>query len=98
MGRKRIHHNDISKERNRENARQYYYQHREEILARQKKERDLNKKPKTLKKDVLNVLKEWNEQLYQKLQENLPKWLEIAVKDQITMNNTLINQYEQGNL
>ena len=80
------------KEKNRQKAREYYYQHREEILAKQKKERDLNKKPKALKKDVLSTLKEWNEQLYQRLQENLPQWLERGFHDQITINDMFINE------
>ena len=86
------------KERYRQKAREYYYQHREEILAKQKKERDLQKKPKPLKRDVLNVLKEWNVEIINKLQENLPQWLEQALYDQLSTNNELINQYEQRNL
>ena len=92
-----IHHNKDKAyaERNRQKAKEYYYQHREEILARQKKIRDLNRKPKPLRKDLSDVLEEWNGQLYQKLQETLPQWLEIALRDQIIINDMLANQYEK---
>ena len=85
MGRKRIYTNEGNTyaERNRENAIRYYYQHREEILARNRA------KKKLLERDLSDVLNEWNGQLYPRLQENLPKWLEIGLRHQITINNMI---------
>lgn len=96
MGRKRIYANkdNAYAERNRENARQYYYQHRDEILARNKSKKRL------LKRKVLDVLKEWNVEIINKLQETLPQWLERALNNQLKTNNELINQFdeEQGKI
>ena len=79
--------------------REYYLQHREEIL-RKAKERKLH--PTAPKKKVKtesafeSLILHWNEQLTIKLQENLPQWLKIAIQDQITINKAmLINQYER---
>lgn len=79
--------------------REYYLQHREEIL-RKAKERKLH--PTAPKKKVKtesafeSLVLHWNEQLTIKLQENLPQWLKIAIQDQITINKAmLINQYER---
>lgn len=52
-------------------------------------------KPKKTKEQERfeKLLNSWNEQLYHKLQENLPQWLEIALRHQITIiNETLTNQ------
>lgn len=77
--------------------REYYLQHREEIL-RKAKEKKLH--PTAPKKKIKtesafqSLINEWNEQLSNKLQENLPQWLKIAIQDQIEINKAmLINQY-----
>lgn len=81
--------------------REYYLQHREEIL-RKAKERKLHPTATAPKKKVKtesayeSLLNSWNEQLTIKLQENLPQWLKIAIQDQIIINKAmLINQYER---
>lgn len=77
--------------------REYYLQHREEIL-RKAKEKKLH--PTAPKKKIKtesayqSLINEWNEQLSNKLQEDLPQWLKIAIQDQIEINKAmLINQY-----
>lgn len=79
--------------------REYYLQHREEIL-RKAKEKKLH--PTAPKKKVKtesafqSLINEWNEQLSNKLQENLPQWLEIGFRDQIEINKAMLtNQYEK---
>lgn len=95
MGRKKFR----TEEEYKELRREYYIQHREEIL-RKAKERKLH--PTAPKKKVKtesayeSLLNTWIEQLTIKLQENLPQWLKIAIQDQITINKAmLINQYER---
>lgn len=78
--------------------REYYLQHREEIL-RKAKERKLHPtKPKTKVKTetaLQNLLISWNEQLTIKLQENLPQWLKIAIQDQITINKAMLTNQDE---
>lgn len=63
-----------------------------------KAKRDAEKlKPKKTKEQEQfeKLLNSWNEQLFHKLQENLPQWLEIALKDQLDINNEMLtNQCE----
>lgn len=96
MGRKRFR----TEEEYKELRREYYLQHREEIL-RKAKERKLHptvpKKKKVKTESAYeSLLNSWIEQLTKKLEENLPQWLKIAIQDQITINKAmLINQYER---
>ena len=95
MGRKKFR----TEEEYKELRREYYLQHREEIL-RKAKERKLH--PTAPKKKVKtesafeSLILHWNEQLTIKLQENLPQWLKIAIQDQITINKAMLtNQHEK---
>ena len=95
MGRKRFR----TEEEYKELRREYYLQHREEIL-RKAKERKLH--PTAPKKKVKtesayeSLINEWNEELTKKLEENVLEWLKIAFRDQIEINKAmLINQYER---
>ena len=85
-----------TKEEIKKKRQDYYQHHREEILKRMKEKRNAEKlKPKKTKEQERfeKLLNSWNEQLSRKLQENLPQWLEIALRDQITIiNETLTNQ------
>lgn len=79
--------------------REYYLQHREEILrkAKENKQRATSDNP-TIKTESAfeSLLNSWTEQLTIKLQENLPQWLKIAIQDQIIINKTMLtNQHEK---
>ena len=79
--------------------REYYLQHREEIL-RKAKERKLHPtKPKTKVKTETayqSLLNEWNEELTKKLEENLPQWLKIAFRDQIEINKAMLTNQNKN--
>ena len=95
MGRKRFR----TEEEYKELRREYYLQHREEIL-RKAKERKLHptvpKKKLKTESAYESLINTWIEQLTIKLQENLTQWLKIALQDQIEINKAmLINQYER---
>ena len=47
------------------------------------------------KGSLSRLLNEWNEQLSRKLQENLPQWLEIALRDQIQINNEILTNQDE---
>ena len=78
--------------------REYYLQHREEIL-RKAKERKLHPtKPKTKVKTETayqNLLNSWTEQLTKKLEENLPQWLEIGLNKQIEINKAMLTNQDE---
>lgn len=79
--------------------REYYLQHREEILQKAK-ERKLHptapKKKLKTESAFESLINEWNEELTKKLEENVLEWLKIAFRDQIEINKAmLINQYER---
>lgn len=96
MGRKRFR----TEEEYKELRRQYYLQHREEILQKAK-ERKLhptapkNKKKVKTESAYESLLNSWTEQLIIKLQENLPQWLKIAIQDQITINKAMLPTNER---
>ena len=95
MGRKRFR----TEEEYKELRREYYLQHREEIL-RKAKERKLHptapKKKLKTESAYESLINEWNEELTKKLEENVLEWLKIAFRDQIEINKAmLINQYER---
>lgn len=52
-------------------------------------------KKRMYKGSLSRLLNEWNEQLSRKLQENLPQWLEIALRDQIQINNEILTNQDE---
>ena len=95
MGRKKLYSPEERQERVLQQKREYYYRNKEKIAERYKLWR-LNKLGQIPKeKSLSDVLKEWNKQLYQHMQENLPQWLEMALKLQININTEFINLHEQ---
>lgn len=102
MGRKKLYSDEEREERVLQQKKEYYQRNKEKIaekyrLWRLKKlgiiQEDEEPVPKG--KSLSDVLKEWNEELCQHMQENLPQWLEIAIRDQLQVNAMFINQYEQ---
>lgn len=98
MGRKKFR----TEEEYKELRREYYLQHREEILQKAKERKLHPTAPNAPKKKVKtetayeSLLNEWNEELTKKLEENLPQWLEIAIRDQLIINKAMIiNQDER---
>ena len=96
MGRKKFR----TEEEYKELRRQYYLQHREEILqkAKERKLHPTAPKKKKVKTETAyeSLLNSWTEQLTKKLEENLPQWLEIAIRDQLIINKAMIiNQDER---
>ena len=102
MGRKRLYSPEERQQRVLQQKKEYYERNKEKI-ARQNKLWRLKKlgiietyeEPIPKEKSLSDVLKEWNKQLYQHMQENLPQWLEKALKLQININTEFINQHEQ---
>ena len=78
---------------------QYYQENRTEILKKMYcKYHNIPYVPPTPKictKTLTEVLKEWNEQLSRKLQEDLPVWLKKGIEDQITINMETIQRNEK---
>ena len=94
MGRKKFR----TEEEYKELRRQYYLQHREEILQKAK-ERKLHptapkKKVKT-ETALQRLLNEWNEQLTNKLEENVSEWLKIGFRDQIKINKAMLTNQDE---
>lgn len=102
MGRKRLYSQEERQKRVLQQKKAYYERNKEKI-ARQNKLWRLKKlgiietyeEPIPKEKSLSDVLKEWNKQLYQHIQENLSEWLEMALKLQININTEFINQHEQ---
>lgn len=102
MGRKRLYSPEERQQRVLQQKKEYYQRNKERI-ARQNKLWRLKKlgiiesyeEPIPKEKSLTSILKEWNEQLYQHIQENLPQWLEMALNKQIELNSQFINLYEQ---
>lgn len=102
MGRKRLYSEEEIKQRVLQQKKEYYQRNKEKI-ARQNKLWRLKKlgiienyeEPIPKEKSLTDVLKEWNGQLYQHIQENLSEWLEKALNKQIELNSQFINLYEQ---
>ncbi len=96
MGRKRI---NRTEEEIKKLRQQYYQYHREEILrkAKENRQRATSDNPTIRTESAFqNLLNEWNEQLSNKLQENVSEWLKIAIEEQITLNKAMLtNQYEK---
>lgn len=83
-----------SEEEKKKLRREYYLQHREEILTKAKEIRTNQpyKCPKRIKTDLAfqSLLNEWNEELSSRLRENLPQWLEIGFREQLLLNNEML--------
>lgn len=102
MGRKRLYSEEEIKQRVLQQKKEYYNRNKEKI-ARQNKLWRLKKlgiiksyeEPVPKEKSLTDVLKEWNGQLYQHIQTNIPQWLEMALKLQLNINTEFINQHEQ---
>lgn len=79
------------RQRNREklNAYQneYYKNHKDKF-------REYNTGSTPLQRDFTEVVIEWNGKLTKKLEENPPQWLEIALNDQIRINQELLEKIE----
>ena len=70
----------------------YYYKHREEILRKRREQ----KTHSSTKNSVLEVLNEWNEEIHQKLQETLPKWIRMTLESQLQINGQYIQERYKG--
>ena len=98
MGRKKLYSDEELLERQHQQKKAYYERNKEKIAEKYRLWR-LKKlgiiQEETLEKPLTDVLKQWNKQLYQHMQTNLPQWLEMALKLLININNEFINQHEQ---
>lgn len=98
MGRKKLYSDEEREERVLQQKKEYYQRNREKIAEKYRLWR-LKKLgiilEETVEKPLTDVLKQWNKQLYQHIQENLPQWLEMALNKQIELNIQFINQHEQ---
>lgn len=101
MGRKKLYSDEEREERVLQQKKEYYQRNKEKIAEKYRVWR-LKKlgiipqdEEQTPTKPLRKVIEEWNKQLYQHMQENLPQWLEMALELQISINTEFINQYEQ---
>lgn len=99
MGRRKLYSDEERQERVLQQKKEYYQRNKEKIAERNRLWRlkklgiiETYDEPIPKEKSLSDVLKEWNGQLYQKLQTNLPKWLEIAIRDQLQVNAMFTNQ------
>lgn len=102
MGRKKLYSDDELLERQHQQKKAYYQRNKEKIAENYRLWRlkklgiiETYDEPTPNEKSLSDVLKEWNGQLYQQMQTNLPQWLEMALKLQININTEFINQHEQ---
>lgn len=102
MGRKKLYSDEEREERVLQQKKAYYQRNKEKIAEKYKLWRlkklgiiQEDEEPVPKGKSLSDVLKEWNKQLYQHIQENLPQWLEMALNKQIELNIQFINQHEQ---
>lgn len=98
MGRKKLYSDEEREERVLQQKKEYYQRNKEKIAEKYRlwRLKKLGIIPEeTVEKPLTDVLKQWNKQLYQHIQTNLPQWLEKALNKQIELNIQFINQYEQ---
>ena len=101
MGRKKLYSDEEREERVLQQKKAYYQRNKEKIAEKYKlwRLRKLGIIPQdeeqTPTKPLRKVIEEWNKQLYQHMQTNLPQWLEMALNKQIELNIQFISQYEQ---
>lgn len=102
MGRKKLYSDEEREERILQQKKEYYQRNKEKIAEKYKLWR-LKKlgiiqedyEPTPNEKSLSDVLKQWNKQLYQHIQENLPQWLEMALKLQININTEFIKHEQE---
>ena len=77
--------------RNRERLKayrnEYYNTHKDKF-------KEYNTASTPLQRDFTEVVIEWNGKLTKKLEENPPQWLEIALNEQIRINQQLLEKFE----
>lgn len=101
MGRKKLYSDEEREERVLQQKKAYYQRNKEKIAEKYRlwRLRKLGIIPEddeqTPTKPLRKVIEEWNKQLYQQMQTNLPQWLEMALNKQIELNIQFISQYEQ---
>ena len=100
MGRKKLYSDEEREERVLQQKKEYYQRNKEKIaekyrLWRLKKLGIIQEDEQIPTKPLRKVIEEWNKQLYQHIQTNLPQWLEMALELQININREFINQHEQ---
>ena len=100
MGRKKLYSDEEREERVLQQKKEYYQRNKEKIAEkyrvwRLKKLGIIQEDEQTPTKPLRKVIEEWNKQLYQHIQTNLPQWLEMALKLQLNINTEFINQHEQ---
>ena len=101
MGRKKLYSDEEREERVLQQKKAYYQRNKEKIAEKYRvwRLKKLGIIPEDEEqiptKPLRKVIEEWNEQLYQHIQTNLPQWLEMALNKQIELNIQFINQYEQ---
>lgn len=75
-----------------EKSKQYYREHREEILAYQKKLREQQKREQIIYSSTEEMIEQWNINLLHNLQtKKFPQWLKTAIVEQIKQNNNFLN-------
>lgn len=95
MGRPRLNRTEEETKRLRH---EYYLQHKAEILekAKEKKLHPTAPKKKVKTESAFqSLINEWNEQLSNKLQENLSEWLRIAIEEQIILNKAMLTNQDE---
>ena len=99
MGRKKLYSDDELLERQHQQKKAYYQRNKEKIAENYRlwrlKKLGIIQEEQIPTKPLRKVIEEWNKQLYQHMQENLPQWLEMALKLKIELNIQFINQHEQ---
>ena len=75
-----------------EKSKQYYREHREEILAYQRKLREEQKREQIIYSSTEEMIEDWNIKLLHNLQtKKFPQWLKTAIVEQIKQNNDFLN-------
>lgn len=98
MGRKKLYSDEEREERVLQQKKEYYQRNKEKIAEKYRlwRLRKLGIIPEdeeqTPTRPLRKVIEEWNKQLYQHMQENLPQWLEMALNKQIELNIQLLSK------
>ena len=83
----------------REKMLKYYYQHRQQILERQKQQREKEQQHKLKQySNLIEMYESWNDYILERLQspKKLPKWIRRGMELQWLRNKQILNQYEQN--
>lgn len=81
-----------NKERLKAYRNQYYKTHKDKF--KEYNSTSTNHIPLATEKPLRETVLEWNGQLTKKLQENPPQWLEIALNNQLKINQQLLEKFE----